>query len=41
MQEKLLAAQVHVSLREGALRIAPFIYNSPADVSRLIEVLRS
>jgi cysteine desulfurase / selenocysteine lyase len=41
MQEKLRAAQVHVSLREGALRIAPFIYNSPAHVSRLIDVLRT
>ena len=41
MQEKLRAAEVHVSLREGALRIAPFIYNSPANVSRLIEVLRA
>ena len=41
MQEKLARAEVHVSLREGALRISPFIYNSPAHVSRLIEVLRS
>jgi cysteine desulfurase / selenocysteine lyase len=37
--EKLRAANISVSLRENALRIAPYIYNTPADVSRLIEVL--
>ncbi|HXA56205.1 MAG TPA: aminotransferase class V-fold PLP-dependent enzyme [Candidatus Acidoferrum sp.] len=38
---KLKAAQVSVSLREGALRISPFFYNTPADISRLIETLKS
>ena len=39
--EKLREAGVHISLREGALRIAPFIYNTPEQVSRLVEILRS
>lgn len=39
--EKLRAANISVSLRENALRIAPYLYNTPADVSRLIEVLSS
>jgi selenocysteine lyase/cysteine desulfurase len=39
MFEKLSAAQVFVSLRENAIRIAPFLYNTPEHVSRLIEVL--
>jgi cysteine desulfurase/selenocysteine lyase len=38
---KLKAAQVSVSLREGALRISPFFYNSQDDISRLIDVLKS
>jgi selenocysteine lyase/cysteine desulfurase len=39
LHEKLRAAQISVSLRENALRIAPHIYNTREDVSRLIEVL--
>ncbi|MBZ5696158.1 MAG: aminotransferase class V-fold PLP-dependent enzyme [Acidobacteriia bacterium] len=41
LHEKLSAARIHVSLRENALRIAPHIYNTPEDISRLIEVLSS
>ncbi len=39
--EKLRAAQVSVSLRGTALRIAPYIYNTPDEIARLIAVLRS
>jgi selenocysteine lyase/cysteine desulfurase len=39
--EKLRAAQVYVSLRENALRIAPYLFNTPAHISRLLEVLDS
>jgi len=38
---KLRAAGVIVSLREGALRIAPHLYNTEMDVDRLIRVLTS
>jgi selenocysteine lyase/cysteine desulfurase len=37
--EKLRAAQIFVSLRENAIRIAPYLYNTPEHVSRLIGVL--
>jgi cysteine desulfurase / selenocysteine lyase len=37
--EKLQAAGVIVSLREGALRIAPYLYNTERDVDRLIRTL--
>jgi selenocysteine lyase/cysteine desulfurase len=37
--EKLRAAGVIVSLREGALRIAPHLYNTEMDVDRLISEL--
>ncbi len=37
--QKLTAAKVMVSLREGALRISPYIFNTSAHISRLIEVL--
>jgi selenocysteine lyase/cysteine desulfurase len=33
------AAQIHVSLRENAIRIAPYLYNTPEEIFRLIEVL--
>jgi selenocysteine lyase/cysteine desulfurase len=33
------AAQIHVSLRDNALRIAPYLYNTSEEISRLIEVL--
>ena len=39
MFERLRAAQVHVSLREGALRISPHLYNSERDIDRLLAVL--
>ncbi len=39
--EKLRAAKVMVSLRENALRISPYIFNTPAHISRLLEVLTS
>jgi selenocysteine lyase/cysteine desulfurase len=37
--ERLRAAQVFVSLREGALRISPHLYNSERDIDRLLSVL--
>jgi cysteine desulfurase / selenocysteine lyase len=39
LYEKLRAAQIYVSLRENAIRVAPYLYNTPEDISRLIEVL--
>jgi cysteine desulfurase / selenocysteine lyase len=39
LYQKLVAARIHVSLRENALRISPHLCNTPADISRLIEVL--
>jgi cysteine desulfurase/selenocysteine lyase len=39
MFERLRAAQVHVSLREGALRISPHLYNSERDIDRLLAIL--
>ena len=39
LYEKLRAAQVSVSLRDNALRISPHIYNTPEDISRLMQVL--
>jgi selenocysteine lyase/cysteine desulfurase len=41
LYEKLRAAQISVSLREKAIRIAPYIHNTQADISKLIEILRS
>ena len=37
--ERLRAAQVFVSLREGALRISPHLYNTERDIDRLLSVL--
>ena len=37
--EKLRAAKIVVSLRQGALRIAPHLYNTQRDISRLIAAL--
>jgi selenocysteine lyase/cysteine desulfurase len=37
--ERLRAAQVFVSLREGALRVSPHLYNSERDIDRLLTVL--
>jgi selenocysteine lyase/cysteine desulfurase len=39
MFERLRAAQVHVSLREGGLRISPHLYNSERDIDRLLILL--
>ena len=39
LYEKLRAAKISVSLRGKALRIAPHIYNTPEDISRLMKVL--
>jgi selenocysteine lyase/cysteine desulfurase len=39
LYEKVRAAQIHVSLRENALRVSPFLYNTPEEISRLIDVL--
>jgi selenocysteine lyase/cysteine desulfurase len=39
LYQKVRAAQIHVSLRDNALRIAPYLYNTPEDMSRLIGVL--
>jgi cysteine desulfurase / selenocysteine lyase len=37
--ERLREAGVIVSLREGALRIAPHLYNSERDIDRLLSIL--
>jgi cysteine desulfurase/selenocysteine lyase len=39
LYQKLHDVQVSVSLRENALRISPYIYNTPQDISRLLQVL--
>ena len=39
LYEKLRAAKISVSLRENALRISPHFYNTPEDISRLMEIL--
>ena len=39
LYEKLKAEKIYVGLREGALRISPYIYNTERDIARLIEVL--
>jgi cysteine desulfurase / selenocysteine lyase len=39
MFERLREAKVIVSLREGALRVAPHLYNSERDMDRLLSVL--
>ena len=39
LYEKLRSAQVIVSLREGSLRIAPYLYNTERDIARLISIL--
>lgn len=37
--ERLRASQVIVSLREGSLRIAPYLYNTERDIAKLISIL--
>jgi len=39
LYEKVRAANIHVSLRENALRISPYLYNSAEQIDRLIHVL--
>jgi selenocysteine lyase/cysteine desulfurase len=39
MCEKLREAQVIVSLREKALRISPYLYNTPEEIDRLVKLL--
>lgn len=39
LYEKLAAAKIRVSLREGALRIAPHLFNTADDIERLLRVL--
>lgn len=39
LYEKLRAEKIFVSLREGALRIAPYLYNTEGDIDRLLGVL--
>jgi selenocysteine lyase/cysteine desulfurase len=39
LYDKLRAGEVSVSLRENALRVAPHIYNTPEDISRLVKIL--
>jgi selenocysteine lyase/cysteine desulfurase len=39
LYQKVCAANIHVSLRENALRISPHIYNSMDQIARLIDVL--
>ncbi len=39
MHKKLTESQVFVSLREGALRISPHLYNTESDMARLISIL--
>jgi selenocysteine lyase/cysteine desulfurase len=37
--EKLRANNIFVSLREGAIRIAPYLYNTPEQISRMMDLL--
>jgi selenocysteine lyase/cysteine desulfurase len=37
--EKLRKEKIIVSLREGALRVSPYLYNTERDIARLITVL--
>lgn len=41
LYERVRAARIHVSLRENALRIAPFIYNTLEEIERLMTVLKA
>lgn len=37
--EKLRADRIFVSLREGSIRISPYLYNTPEQISRLMDLL--
>jgi selenocysteine lyase/cysteine desulfurase len=39
LYERLRAAKIFVSLREGSLRVSPYLYNTEADMDRLITAL--
>ena len=39
LYQKLREANVFVALREGALRVSPYLYNTERDIDRLIRVL--
>ena len=39
--DRLVAADIYLSRREGALRISPHLYNTEADVDRLLEALHA
>lgn len=41
VQQAMAAANVHVSVRGDAMRVAPHVYNDEADIDRLFEALRS
>jgi selenocysteine lyase/cysteine desulfurase len=39
VSERLTAANVAHSLREGAIRLSPHFYNTHAEVERVLEIL--
>jgi selenocysteine lyase/cysteine desulfurase len=39
LYKRLMEAQVIVALREGAIRIAPYLYNTSDHITRLIKGL--
>ena len=39
LYERLRAAKIFVSLREGSLRVSPYLYNTEADIDRLTATL--
>jgi selenocysteine lyase/cysteine desulfurase len=41
LPDLLTDAGVHVSVRGSSIRVSPHVYNTPADVGRLLEVLES
>ncbi len=40
LHRKLRASNVAVSLRQGMVRVSPYLYNGDADIDRLLEVVR-
>ncbi|MEO7456875.1 MAG: aminotransferase, partial [Gemmatimonadaceae bacterium] len=41
LHQKLLGANVFVSLREGRIRVSPHLFNSGRDIDRLLDVVHS
>jgi selenocysteine lyase/cysteine desulfurase len=39
LYDRLNGAKIIVALREGSIRVAPYLYNSPRDIDRLISVI--